>query len=73
MPFRNRNEAAGRLAASLSAYKDLNPLVLAIPRGAVPMAHVVAKALGGELDVVLVRKLRAPHQPELAIDSIDES
>ena len=73
MPFRNRNEAAGRLAASLSAYKDLNPLVLAIPRGAVPMAHVVAKALGGELDVVLVRKLRAPHQPELAIGSIDES
>jgi predicted phosphoribosyltransferase len=48
-------------------------LVLAIPRGAVPMGKIVADALKGELDVVLVRKLRAPHNPELAIGSIDEA
>ena len=46
--------------------------MLAIPRGAVPMGKVVADALDGELDVVLVRKLRAPQNPELAIGSIDE-
>ena len=48
-------------------------MLLAIPRGAVPMGRIVAEALGGELDVVLVRKLRAPRNPELAIGSIDET
>ena len=71
--FRDRQEAAARLAERLSKYAGKNPLVLAIPRGAVPMAKVIADQLGGELDVVLVRKLRAPHQAELAIGSIDES
>jgi predicted phosphoribosyltransferase len=47
--------------------------VLAIPRGAVEMGAAVAAALGGELDVVLVRKLRSPRNPELAVGSIDES
>jgi predicted phosphoribosyltransferase len=60
MPFRDRDEAARRLVERLAAYKGVNPLVLAIPRGAVPMARIVADALGGEVDVVLVRKLRAP-------------
>ena len=73
MPFRDRNEAARRLAERLAAYKGVNPLVLAIPRGAVPMASIVADALGGEVDVVLVRKLRAPYNPEFAVGSIDES
>jgi predicted phosphoribosyltransferase len=50
-----------------------NPLVLGVPRGAVPMARIIADALGGELDVVLVRKLRAPGQPELAIGAVDEA
>ncbi|BAN35577.1 phosphoribosyltransferase [Sulfuricella denitrificans skB26] len=72
MPFRDRNEAAHRLAERLSDYKGKNPLVLAIPRGAVPMANVVATALGGDVDVVLVRKLRAPYNPEFAVGSIDE-
>ena len=71
--FKNRLEAANLLVERLSAYRGTNPLVLAIPRGAVPMADTIARALGGELDVVLVRKLRAPHQEELAIGSVDES
>jgi len=73
MSFRNRAEAAYRLTERLSAYKGKNPLVLAIPRGAVPMGRILADALGGELDVVLVRKLGAPMNPELAVGSVDES
>jgi putative phosphoribosyl transferase len=71
--FRDRDEAADRLAEKLKSYRGKNSLILAIPRGAVPMAKIIADKLGGELDVVLVRKLRAPHQPELAIGSINES
>lgn len=71
--FNDRQDAAMRLADALKAYAGKNPLVLAIPRGAVPMARIIADALGGELDVVLVRKLRAPQQPELAIGSVNES
>ncbi len=71
--FRDRNDAATRLAARLMAYQGRNPLILAIPRGAVPMAKIIADKLGGDLDVVLVRKLRAPRQPELAIGSVNES
>jgi putative phosphoribosyl transferase len=73
MRFKNRGEAAEQLAAQLVAYKGRNPLILGVPRGAVPMARIVADALGGELDVVLVRKLRAPGQPELAIGAVDEA
>jgi putative phosphoribosyl transferase len=71
--FRDRNEAATRLAEKLKIYQGKKPLILAIPRGAVPMARLIADELGGEFDVVLVRKLRAPYQPELAVGSIDES
>ncbi|MBI2363750.1 MAG: phosphoribosyltransferase [Deltaproteobacteria bacterium] len=74
MIFQNREEAARLLARRLSAYyRNKHPLVLGIPRGAVPMAKIIAEALGGELDVVLVRKLGHPSQPELAIGAIDES
>lgn len=73
MLFRDRGEAARKLAAALDSCRGRNPLVLGIPRGAVPMARTIAEALGGELDVVLVRKLRAPHSPEYAIGSVDES
>jgi predicted phosphoribosyltransferase len=73
MRFKNRDEAARQLAERLNAYKGQNPLVLGVPRGAVPMARIMADALGGELDVVLVRKLRAPGQPELAIGAVDEA
>lgn len=71
--FRDRVEAAHRLAEQLKHYRGKHPLILAIPRGAVPMARIIADKLDGELDVVLVRKLRAPLQPELAIGSVDES
>ena len=71
--FRDRTDAANRLAERLKAFKGRNPLILAIPRGAVPMGKIIADKLGGELDVVLVRKLRAPNQPELALGSVNES
>lgn len=73
MIFADRMAAASKLAEALSEYRDKNPLVLAIPRGAVPMAKEIARQLNGEMDVVLVRKLRAPGNPEYAIGSIDES
>jgi putative phosphoribosyl transferase len=73
MYFKNRSETATQLAARLAAYKGQNPLVLGVPRGAVPMARIIADALGAELDVVLVRKLRAPGQHELAIGAVDEA
>lgn len=71
--FHDRNHAAILLAEQLKDYQGKNPLILAIPRGAVPMAKIIADQLGGEFDVVLVRKLRAPDYPELAIGAIDES
>ncbi|MGE3510645.1 MAG: phosphoribosyltransferase family protein, partial [Vicinamibacterales bacterium] len=60
MRFSDRDEAARLLAARLDRYRSERPLVLGVPRGAVPMARIIAEALGGDLDVVLVRKLRAP-------------
>jgi len=71
--FADRNDAARQLAKRLAAYQGKNALVLAIPRGAVPMGRTLADALGGELDVVLVRKLGAPGNPELAVGAIDET
>lgn len=71
--FQDRADAARRLAARLQAYQGQNPLVLAIPRGAVPMGRVIAQQLGGELDVVLARKLHAPFLPEVAVGAVDES
>ncbi len=73
MRFLNRDDAADKLAEKLQTYRGQNPLVLAIPRGAVPMAKSIAAALDGDVDVVLVRKLRAPGNPELAIGSMDET
>ena len=73
MLFEDREDAARILARRLDAdYKNTKPLVLAIPRGAIHMAEIIADTLGGELDVVLVHKLGAPGQPELAIGAIDE-
>jgi predicted phosphoribosyltransferase len=73
MPFKDRKEAAILLARRLAPYRGQTPLVLAIPRGAVPMAKIISEALEGEMDVVLVHKLGAPGQPELAIGSVDET
>lgn len=71
--FTNRKQAAHRLVEHLEKYRGQRPLVLAIPRGAVPMGKIIADALDGELDVVLVHKLGAPGEPELAIGAVGES
>src|SRR5690606_4248531 len=71
--FRNRDDAARQLAQALAAWRGSNPLVLAIPRGALPMGRLIAAELGGELDVVLVRKIGARYQPEFALAAIDEN
>lgn len=71
--FQDRLDAARQLSLALQKYRGQNPLVLAIPRGAVPMGAAVAEALQGQLGVVLVRKLRAPFQPEVAIGAVDET
>ena len=71
--FASRTDAGQRLAAALQAYRGRNPLVLAIPRGAVEIGAIVAERLQGELDVVLVRKLRSPISPEYAVGAVDES
>ena len=73
MIFSDRKDAAHRLVKELEQFRGQNPLVLAIPRGAVQMARIIAEELEGEVDVVLVRKLRAPENPEFAVGSVDES
>jgi len=73
MMFANRVDAARGLADALDAYRGKNALVLAIPRGAVPMGAALAEALDADLDVVLVHKLGAPWQPEYAVGAIDET
>ncbi|MCF2134798.1 MULTISPECIES: phosphoribosyltransferase [Burkholderiaceae] len=70
LPFPNRRAAGSALAGALTRYRDATPLVVGLPRGGVPVAFEVARALGGSLDVLLVRKLGAPQQPELALGSI---
>lgn len=73
MDFADRADAARQLAGALGKFRGRRPLVLAIPRGAVPMGRIVADALDGELDVVLVRKLGAPGNPEFAVGAVDET
>jgi predicted phosphoribosyltransferase len=70
VPFKNRADAGRRLAAALSRYGAKNPLVLALPRGGVPVAAEVAAALAAPLDLILVRKLGVPFQPELAMGAV---
>lgn len=69
--FEDRYAAGRLLAAALRAYAGRNDLVvLALPRGGVPVGYEVAKALGAELDVLIVRKLGLPYHPELAMGAI---
>jgi putative phosphoribosyl transferase len=71
LPFRNRTEAGQLLARKLRRYADRpNIIVLALPRGGVPVANEVAKSLHAPLDVFLVRKLGVPGQEELAMGAI---
>ncbi|MGZ3652333.1 MAG: phosphoribosyltransferase [Bdellovibrionota bacterium] len=68
--FQDREQAARLLSARLKKYKGRNPLVLGIPRGAMPMAEIIAADLDGELGAVLVHKIPAPENEEFAIGSI---
>jgi predicted phosphoribosyltransferase len=70
MSFRNRTDAGRQLAKALAAYKDQEPVILALPRGGVPVAAQVAAALHAPLDLILVRKIGVPFQPELAMGAI---
>ena len=71
--FRDRREAGQRLAEHLVAYRsDPNVVVVGLPRGGVPVAREVATVLGAPLDVIIVRKLGVPRQPELAMGAIGE-
>jgi predicted phosphoribosyltransferase len=71
--FNDRDEAGRMLAERLRGAALHEPLVLAIPRGGVEVGAALARGLGCELDVVLSRKLRAPHQPELALGAVSET
>ncbi len=69
--FKDRYDAGRRLAEALGMYAGRQDvIVLALPRGGVPVGYEVAKALGADLDVLLVRKLGVPSQPELAMGAI---
>lgn len=68
--FADRSDAGRRLAEALTEFADADPLVLALPRGGVPVAFEVAKALHADLDVILVRKIGAPGHPEYGIGAI---
>ena len=70
MPFRDRSDAGRKLASALAQYTDQQPVVLALPRGGVPVAAEVAAALNAPLDLVLVRKIGVPFQPELAMGAV---
>ena len=71
--FKDRADAARQLAVRLAHLRGQRPLILAVPRGAVPMGVILATALEGDLDLVLVRKLGAPGNPEYAIGAVDEA
>jgi putative phosphoribosyl transferase len=73
LPFRDRIDAARQLAVALQKFRGTKPAILAIPRGAVAMGRIIADALQGELDVVLVRKIGAPGNQEFAIGAVDEN
>ena len=70
--FKDRHEAGRQLAALLEPLRSERPVVIAIPRGGVPVAAEVARALGAPLDVTVVRKIGAPQNPEFAIGALAE-
>jgi putative phosphoribosyl transferase len=72
MTFRNRREAGAKLAVELEPYALEQPIVLGLPRGGVPVAEEVARALRAPLDVWVVRKLGAPSNPELGVGAVAE-
>ncbi|MFQ5522282.1 MAG: phosphoribosyltransferase [Acidimicrobiia bacterium] len=72
MIFRDRYEAGALLGEELAHLQPVDPLVLALPRGGVPVGYEVARALGCDLDVLVIRKVGVPGQPELAMGAVGE-
>jgi predicted phosphoribosyltransferase len=70
MIFEDRTDAGRRLAGCLAPYRDESPVVLALPRGGVPVGYEISRALDAPLDVIIARKLGAPGQPELAVGAV---
>ena len=70
MPFKDRSDAGCQLAKALAGYKEERPVILALPRGGVPVAGEVAAVLSAPLDLILVRKLGVPSQPDLAMGAV---
>jgi putative phosphoribosyl transferase len=70
MSFKDRSDAGRQLATALAGYKDQRPVILALPRGGVPVAAEIATKLEAPLDLVLVRKIGVPSQPELAMGAV---
>lgn len=70
--FKNRIEAGRLLAERLAVYREQNPIVLGLPRGGVPVAYQVARALDAPLDVWVVRKIGVPWHPELGVGAVAE-
>lgn len=68
--FLDRRDAGRQLAAALLPWKDRQPIILALPRGGVPVAFEIAHALDAPLDLLLVRKIGAPHFEELALGAV---
>jgi putative phosphoribosyl transferase len=68
--FADRSEAGRALARRLLSFKDEQPVVLALPRGGVPVGFEIAQVLDAPLDLILVRKIGAPFQPELAVGAV---
>jgi putative phosphoribosyl transferase len=73
MKYTDRFEAGKYLAGNLKKYKSTNSLVLALPRGGVPVAYIVAKSLNLPLEVLVSRKIGAPNNPEFGIGAISEN
>ncbi len=71
-PFLDRRDAGRRLGMRLAYLRGASPVVVAVLRGGVPVAAEVAKALDAPLDVLVVRKLGVPYQPELAMGAVGE-
>jgi putative phosphoribosyl transferase len=70
LTFRDRTEAGRKLAESLRGLASERPVVLALPRGGAPVGYEIASALSAPLDVLLVRKIGAPHHPELGLGAV---
>lgn len=70
--FRDRTDAGEKLAIRLQHLKPEHPVVIALPRGGVPVAFEVAKVLEAPLDVILIRKIGAPGRPELAVGAVTD-